>query len=123
MRKKRVVLEHGVDEAFVRGHGVEAFAAHPDFAGGRLFKSGDQPQQGGLARAALAEQGEELARRDLQGKALQYFNTAKALGDGAHFEQGLTDSSVPRRDGGKRSHCAFFTSFQISVYFVRRGTS
>ena len=47
--------------------GVESVAdAHPDGAVVRRHESGDQTQQRGLAAAARAEQGHELAVADLQ---------------------------------------------------------
>jgi hypothetical protein len=124
MREERVMLKHRVDPAPVSRQGVEAFSAHPEFAGSGLFESGDQPQQGGFAGAALAKKRKEFARGNIQRNFLEYFAWPKTLGHRANFkERCASNTRILHRDRAGGAHCAFFTSFQISVYFGRRGTS
>jgi hypothetical protein len=87
MREERVMLEDGVDAALVGRKRVEASAAHPDFAGGRLFETGDEAEKRGLSGTAFAKKGEELAGRNLQGNILENLARTKLLADAAHFEE------------------------------------
>src|SRR6476620_3698240 len=48
VRKERVLLKHRVDAAAVGRKPIEARAVHPDFAGSRLFETGDEAEQGVL---------------------------------------------------------------------------
>src|ERR1700730_8555171 len=124
MWKERVVLKNGVYAALVRRKYVQPLAAHPYFSGRRLLEPGDHAQEGRLAGAAFAEQGEKFSGSDVQGNVLQNFARTETFGDPANFEEHaarywITRSRVCR--GG--AHCAALTSFQISLYFARRGTS
>src|ERR1700739_378123 len=126
MRKEGVVLEDGIHAALVGRQGVQALAAHPDFAAAGLLESRDEAEQGGFAGAAFAEQGEKFSRGNFERNTLQDFARAEAFGDAADFEQDISGSrdcgSLSRAGNGLR-HGAAFTSFQISMYFARRGTS
>src|SRR2546425_1888950 len=118
------MLELGLHAALVRGKRVQPLAAHPDFTRGRLFESRDQTKKRGFAGTAFAEQREEFSRSDIQRNVLQYITRAEALGHPAHFKQHSTRGRRGlRRTSSRRIHCAAFTSFQISLYFARRGTS
>src|SRR6266478_6244903 len=108
--------------AFVRREGVEAFVAHPDFAGGGLFETSDESEKSRLAGAALAEKGEEFAEGDLQRNILEDLGRAETFCDAADFQERTAGCCALRRDGAG-AHCALLTSFQISLYFARRGTS
>ena len=85
--KQSVLLEDGVDAAFIGRKGVEAGAVHPDFAGGGLFEPGDQTKQGGFAGATFTEQGEKFAGGNFERKRFQDFARAEAFADGADFEE------------------------------------
>ena len=56
MREEGVVLEDGVDAAFVGRKRVQARSTHPDFAGSGLFEAGDKAEKCGLAGTAFAEE-------------------------------------------------------------------
>ena len=88
MGEESVVLEDGIDEAAVGRKGVEARIIHPDFAGARLFETGDEAKKSGFAGAALPEEGEEFAGGNLQGNIFQHFASAETFGDVANFQQG-----------------------------------
>ena len=66
VREQRVVLEHHADVAAVRRQRDDRLAVDGDVAGGRHLEAGDHHQGRGLARAARAEQGQELARADVE---------------------------------------------------------
>src|SRR5882757_808483 len=126
MRKKGVVLEDGVDAALVRSEGVQALAAHPDFAAAGLLEAGDETQQRCFARTAFTEEGKEFSRGDFERDVLQDFVRAETFGDAADFEQDVSlgrSCSGVLRGGTRCRHGAAFTSFQISMYLARRGTS
>src|SRR5580704_9453278 len=123
VREQRVVLKHRIYTALVGRQRVQPRTRHPDFAGCWLFETGDKAEKSGFAGAAFAEQGEEFAGGDVQRNVFQNVAGAEALGYCAHFEQrsaGIRGSGL--RNGGG-AHCAAFTSFQISLYLGRRGTS
>ena len=61
VRKEGVLLEDGVNAAFVGRKSVEADGVHPDFAVGRLFESSDEAKESGFARAAFAKKSQEFA--------------------------------------------------------------
>ncbi len=61
-----------------------------DAAGVRLLEPGDQAQAGRLARTGWAEQGEELAVRDLEAHAV----------DGADLAEVATHGGEPHRGDG-----------------------
>jgi hypothetical protein len=65
VREQRIGLEHHVDRPLVRRQRVQALAVEGDAAGWAL-EAGQAAQQGGLAAAGAAEQGEDLALADVQ---------------------------------------------------------
>ena len=81
------MLENGVDAAPVGRKVVEALAAHQNFAGTGAFESGDDAQQRGFARTALAQDGEKFSLGNLQGNVAQDGRLPERLGDIADGEQ------------------------------------
>jgi hypothetical protein len=76
-----VVLEDEADVAPLDGEIVDALAADVDVAGGGHFQAGDHAEHGGLAAAAGAEEGDQLAVLDGQVDVLDGDHVAEALGD------------------------------------------
>jgi len=70
VRVQGVVLEHHGHVPAARGDPGHVAAADLDGAGGRGLEPGDGAQQGGLAAAGRAEQGEELPVVDAQVQAV-----------------------------------------------------
>src|SRR3990170_2767379 len=68
--KEGVVLEHGVDVAFVGRHPFGGFTEDLDMALVRLLEAGDEAQAGRLARARRTEHGEKFALHDVEGDAV-----------------------------------------------------
>src|SRR5262245_1966010 len=64
--EQRVVLEDDTDVALVRLAARQILAAELDDAAGRLLEAGDHHERRRLSGAARAEQGEELALRDVE---------------------------------------------------------
>ena len=126
MREERIALEDGVHASPVRRKSIQALAAHPDFAAAGLLEARDEAQQRRFAGTAFTEEGEEFSRGDFERDVLQDFVRAETFGDAADFEQdvpiGRSCSGV-LRCGTRWRHGAAFTSFQISMYLARRGTS
>ncbi len=77
--EQRVILEHGVDVAVVRRAEGHVLAAQLDAPGVGPVEPGDQPQQGGLARAGRAEQREELPLRHGEVDAVDRVDLGVAL--------------------------------------------
>ncbi|MCY1179605.1 hypothetical protein D9M73_200140 [compost metagenome] len=71
MGEQGVALEHGVDRAAEGRKAFHRFAVEADAAGGGLFEAGDEAQQGGLAAAGGAEEGEEFVGTDIQRHIVQ----------------------------------------------------
>src|SRR5437016_9996663 len=118
------MLKHGVYPALVRRKRVQSLAAHPDFSRGRFFESGDQTKKSGLAGAAFTEQREEFSLSNVQRDVPQHVTRAETFGHTADFQKDCRGGrSWVQRVCGNRTHEAFFTSFHISVYLARRGTS
>ena len=61
-----VLLKDGVHAPLVGGHVVDLLPQEEDVALVRRLKAADEPQQGRLAAAGGAEQGEQLPISDLQ---------------------------------------------------------
>jgi hypothetical protein len=64
-----------VDRALERRAVGDVFAVQQDLAFGRKLEAGDHPQQGGLAAAGRAEQGEEFVVADVQIDVFQRHRT------------------------------------------------
>src|SRR6266404_3683075 len=122
VRKEGVNLEDGIHAALVGRERIEALVAHPDFAGGGLFETGNEAEKRGLARAALAEESKKFASGDSQRDILEDLGGAETFRHAADFQKRGSRSRMLRRDGAG-THWALLTSFQISLYFARRGTS
>ncbi|MNM96029.1 hypothetical protein D3C81_1084930 [compost metagenome] len=76
VREQCVVLEHRVHRALERRAVGDVLAIQEDFPGGGKLEAGDHPQQGGLAAAGRAEQGEEFVVADIQVDAFQRHRAA-----------------------------------------------
>src|SRR5690606_38108955 len=72
---------------------VDTLAVDADAAGGGRIQAADQVQQGGLARARRAHQGEEIATLDVEVDAVQHLDLLLAtdvmLGELPDLDQGL----------------------------------
>ncbi len=71
MREQRVVLEHHADVALVRRQERHVAVAEMDRARRGLNEAAEDAEQRGLAGSGRPEQGDELARRDVQGDVIQ----------------------------------------------------
>ena len=78
-RVERVGLEHHGDVAVLGRHRVDQAVADADLAGGDALEPGDHGEQGGLAAARGADQGDELAGLRFEVDALQHLDGAEAL--------------------------------------------
>jgi hypothetical protein len=87
MREQRIALKHHVDRSPMRRHRRHLDAVEHDAAGVRSLEAGDQPQQGGLAAARRAEQREELAVMNVEGKPVDRCRVAEALGEALNAQQ------------------------------------
>src|SRR4030095_3871768 len=90
MREQRILLKDGVDAAAERRQQVEPLAAHPDFAFVELLESGNQSQQRGFSRSALAQNREECALDDVDGHAAQHLDRPEAFSYDSYGEKGRT---------------------------------
>ncbi|CAM5528478.1 hypothetical protein SFIMM107S_04380 [Streptomyces griseus] len=78
---------HGVGRVEVEGLGEVAGGAGEadgDLSGVRLFRSGQQPEQGGLSGAVLADDGGLLTGPDGEGHLVEYGAVPVRLGDVLH---------------------------------------
>ena len=71
MREQRVVLEHDADIALVRRHEGHIAVAEMDRARRGLDEAAEDAEQRGLAGTGRPEQGDELARRDIEGDVIK----------------------------------------------------
>jgi hypothetical protein len=105
VRPDRVGLEDHPEVALVGRHEVPPGRGrhHPiaqgDLARVGLLEAGHEPQRGGLAAAAGAEQGEDLAAPDRQRNGIHRRRLAEPLADAVEREDRLADA------GRLRSHC------------------
>ena len=81
VREQGVALEHGVQRTLVRRDAGEFLAVHEDGAFVRLEKARDHPEEGGLAAAGRAQQGDEFAAADIQVDVLQDLLVAEGFGE------------------------------------------
>ncbi len=100
-----VVLEHHAHPPLARGQGQEVLAVQADRAFVGSLEPGDRPQQGGLARARGAQQGQEFAGLGAQGDALQGREAAEALADPLD-QQSLGRGGLSAQDGRARRRSA-----------------
>ena len=78
--KQRVVLENKVDRAAIGRNALHVPSFDDDLAGVRLLEPGQQTERRGLAGAAGAEDGEELAFADYQREPIHRHGRPVALG-------------------------------------------
>ena len=64
MWEQRVALKDRVDVAMLSGRGGDIFTVEHQYASVTLLQPGNQPQNGGLAAAGRAEQGDKFAVAD-----------------------------------------------------------
>src|SRR5690606_10475723 len=79
MRKESVLLEDGVDRAQVGRLVAHLNAVDVDLAAGRVFKSRNHPERGGLAAPAGPKERQELSRPHRERDAVDGHHVAKAL--------------------------------------------
>jgi hypothetical protein len=79
------VLEDGVDVAAVGWQRGDVTPAYEDMPGVRPLEPRDQPQGRGLAAPARAQQGVEVAARDLQVDVVDGLDRSVGLGDVAQL--------------------------------------
>src|SRR5262245_52381863 len=79
--EERVTLEDGVDRALVGRRLGHIDAVEQDLTVGGLLEPGEHAQRGGLAAARGAEQGEELARLDLEVDAVDRSDAVELLAE------------------------------------------
>src|SRR5690606_41778047 len=79
MRKERVLLEDGVDRAQVGRLVAHLNAVDVDLAAGRVFKSRNHPERGGLAAPAGPKERQELSRPHREREAVAVHHVAIAL--------------------------------------------
>ncbi len=95
VRIERVALEHHGDVAVTRIGRGDVLVVDQHTAGGRRVEAGENAQRGALARAGRAEQGEELARLDVEIDALQRGELAVHLDDVAKTDLTLAAHRRP----------------------------
>src|SRR5262249_13181780 len=78
-RIERVGLEHHGDVAVLGRDGIDQAIVDPDLPRRHRLQPGDHRQQGALAAARGADQGDELAVARLDVDALQHLDRAEAL--------------------------------------------
>src|SRR5215472_4034521 len=98
VREQRIGLKHHIDRAPMRRHRRKIDAVEEDAAGARLLKSGNEPQQRGLAAAGRTEQREELALKDLERELVDRGELAEALAQGLNTQERLDIALGPWRE-------------------------
>ena len=88
MREQGQRLEHHAGRALVGGHIIDALAAQDDVARGRRLHAGQHADQGRLAGARRADDGEELAVGDVEIDAVDGVELAEGLGEVFQDENG-----------------------------------
>src|SRR5208282_6325055 len=81
MREERVVLEDEADAAALRRDGRDICAVDEDFSGTWCRQPGDDAQEGGLSRPALAEQCHKLSWPYVQRHVVQRRERTETMGD------------------------------------------
>ena len=87
VREQRVALEHEADVALGRRQPGDVAAADLDPSGRRAAQTRDHGEERGLARAARAEHGHELALRDREVDVLDRDHRPVALGDADQIDR------------------------------------
>ena len=100
---QRITLEHRVDRAAERRQAFHVFAIEADAAGTGLFEAGDEAEEGGLAAAGRAEEGEEFVGVDIQGHIVKGL---QALAGGTEFH-------ADPLDGYRAGHAEFHAVKQL----------
>ena len=87
VRKQRVALEHHVHGPPMRRHRHDILSAEKDAPFARRLEAGEHAQQRRLAAAGRAEQREEFALRNFQGKRFDCGDGTEALADRLEADQ------------------------------------
>ena len=82
MRKQRIALKHHADIAVLHPQIRNIAIVEMDFAGGRIFQSGDHPQRRRLAATGWTQQRDQLSGSDIQIDILDRGEPAEPLADG-----------------------------------------
>ena len=98
--EERVGLEHHVDGPLMGRHGGDVLAVEQDLPFAGLFEAGQDAQQGRLAGARTAQQGEDLPLADGQVDVVHGQHAVEALADAADLDQGITGSPARRAGSG-----------------------
>ncbi len=86
--KQRIGLENHADIALVGLQAVLLLAADGDATGGRRFEAGDHAQDGRLAAAGGAEEGNEFTLLDLHVEVMHDLHVAEGFLEVCEFEKG-----------------------------------
>ena len=103
--EQRVVLEHGVEVAVVRGESGDVRSAEQDGAGGRKLEPGDHAEHRGLAAARWPEEREELAVVDREVDAVDRGDVTEALGEADELDRGRRVVLGRPCAAGRLVHC------------------
>ena len=95
MREQRIVLEDDTEVALFRREICDVAAVDRDAPGIELDEAGDRHQRRRLAGAAEAEQGDELARRDVERDIVDRDEIAVALAEMADLDGGAGHALSP----------------------------
>ena len=122
VRKKRVVLEDGVDRAFVGGEVAEFLAVEENGPLGDVLEACDQAKQGGLAAARRPEQREKLVVSDRQTHPGERGHRAESFDGIAYLDRyALVDQRASpgqrgdRPDAGRRPNSSITISLPRPV--------
>ena len=86
VREQCITLEHGMHRPAFRRRAHQILAIQQDLARIRQVEAGDHAQDGGLAAAGWAEQGEEFAALYAQADVMYRFQCTEAAGDVPELE-------------------------------------
>jgi len=100
--KQRIALEHHVDRPPIGRHASDILTVQQDASLVRGLEAGEQAQQRGLAATGRSEQGEKLARENIQGHALNGGDTGEALAHAVEPDQRPRRGVRPRRERPSR---------------------
>ncbi len=113
MAEQGVLLEHETDAALLGRLGQPAFAVDLDVAAVGIIETGENAQQGGLARTRSAEQGDELAVGDVEIDTAEHRLLAELLVEGFDLDGHAATRTVDCRKIG----AALTTINKKSLFF------
>jgi hypothetical protein len=121
VREQRVVLEHHTDIALVGPAQGKVTAVELDRAAGRIFEAGDHQERCGLAGAAGAQEGDELATLDVDRDVVD--GVALAVIGFDHFAQAKIRHGQPRAGARPTINASTMTQPCGSAMIGLRSTS